>query len=432
MVCAAFAPLTVEAAFALPYNVQDFGGNLQDNFKESVAAAVSSDAVRVRPFRVEILNITAAGGARRLLSDSCVVAFSIRVPGADTAKAASIAAALTLADVNTELAAFDERLPVNERGVQAATAVVQQAQVVTPPPVTEVSGSPPSGRFWHAMGSADSCFYVFGKGEGWEEQDDCESASSCGDTGELFRFSTTPALEWERLDATTVGLVSGSRPGYGMGYPGAGWDQQYMVAVGNDLFIFGGRLPSELGADEEGFYHEWSGTLTKRHQLSRFSTTALRWEQLTVSGDLPETDPTCSYEDLDQRRHGHDSEGAAMAAVGEHLFLLVRGCGRPNDLYRISTTALRWELLTVSGSEPILNAVGAMVAAGGYLYVYGHWHSEGIPNVPYCNPDGGWPKGDCDHPLIQGDSFYRISATALKWERLDAPLDIVNPVCLCV
>jgi len=141
VVCAAFAPLTVEAAFALPYNVQDFGGNLQDNFKESVAAAVSSDAVRVQPFRVEILNITAAGGARRLLSDSCVVAFSIRVPGADTAKAASIAAALTLADVNTELAAFDERLPVNERGVQAATAVVQQAQVVTPPPVTTTPGT---------------------------------------------------------------------------------------------------------------------------------------------------------------------------------------------------------------------------------------------------------------------------------------------------
>ena len=132
MVCAAFAPLTVEAAFALPYNVQDFGGNLQDNFKESVAAAVSSDAVRVQPFRVEILNITAAGGARRLLSDSCVVAFSIRVPGADTAKAASIAAALTLADVNTEL---------QKRGVQAATAVVQQAQVVTPPPVTTTPGT---------------------------------------------------------------------------------------------------------------------------------------------------------------------------------------------------------------------------------------------------------------------------------------------------
>ena len=118
-------PLTVEAAFALPYSVQDFGEDLQDNLKESVAAAVSSAAVRVQPFRVEILNITAAGGG--LLSDSCVVAFSIRVPGADTAKAASIVAALTLADVNAEL---------QKRGVQAATAVVQQAQVVTPPPAT--------------------------------------------------------------------------------------------------------------------------------------------------------------------------------------------------------------------------------------------------------------------------------------------------------
>ena len=132
-------PLTVEAAFALPYSVQDFGEDLQDNLKESIAAAVSSAAVRVQPFRVEILNITAAGGG--LLSDSCVVAFSIRVPGADTAKAASIVAALTLADVNAEL---------QKRGVQAATAVVQQAQMVTPAPATTTA--PPQTSTSTALG----------------------------------------------------------------------------------------------------------------------------------------------------------------------------------------------------------------------------------------------------------------------------------------
>ena len=53
-----------------------------------------------------------------------------------------------------------------------------------------------------------------------------------GVSDDLFRFSTTP-LQWEQLDVTRV---SGSPPSARQGHA--------MVAVGNDLIVFGGETDS--------------------------------------------------------------------------------------------------------------------------------------------------------------------------------------------
>jgi hypothetical protein len=51
-----------------------------------------------------------------------------------------------------------------------------------------------------------------------------------GNSNELFRFSTT-MMQWEQLDAPQV---SGSRPSARFGHG--------MVAVGSDLYVFGGDI----------------------------------------------------------------------------------------------------------------------------------------------------------------------------------------------
>ena len=79
-----------------------------------------------------------------------------------------------------------------------------------------VWGSPPSARTGHTMAAVGSDIFVFGGSTG--------SAGS----NELFRFSTT-TLQWEQLDGSRV---SGSPPSERQSHA--------MVAVGSDLYIFGG------------------------------------------------------------------------------------------------------------------------------------------------------------------------------------------------
>jgi hypothetical protein len=61
-----------------------------------------------------------------------------------------------------------------------------------------------------------------------------------GHSNDFFRFSTTK-MEWEQLDASKVkGSPPGPRDGHGM------------VAVGFDLYVFGGNIPAQSNMGEEG------------------------------------------------------------------------------------------------------------------------------------------------------------------------------------
>ena len=76
----------------------------------------------------------------------------------------------------------------------------------------------PSARWSHGMVAVGSDLYVFG---GWDSRNERRS-------NDLFRFSTT-TLQWEQLDAQQVsGSPPSARSGLGM------------VAVGSDIYVFGG------------------------------------------------------------------------------------------------------------------------------------------------------------------------------------------------
>ena len=91
-----------------------------------------------------------------------------------------------------------------------------------------VSGSPPSARSYHGMVSVGSDIYVFGG------LTDTEYSYS----NDLFRFSTTEQ-KWEQLNATRVsGPPPSPRSGHGM------------VAVGSDIHVFGGGMGSGYGSTE--------------------------------------------------------------------------------------------------------------------------------------------------------------------------------------
>ena len=118
-----------------------------------------------------------------------------------------------------------------------------------------------------------------------------------------------------------------------------------MAVVGTDLYRFGG---GNLWTDVKA-----------TNAFSRFSTTALQWEQLDgtkVSGVPPSV------------RYDHD-----MVAVGDRLYVYggttVSGDGRlpVNDLHTFSTTALEWEQLDallvsglpLSGGPAVMAAVNS-------------------------------------------------------------------------
>ena len=90
-------------AVQLPYSVQSFTQQRQDQFKSAVAAAAG-----VELFRVTINSISesesGAGTNRRLLAVSIVVDFSVRVPAAAKNNPEPLRAALTMENVNTNLA----------------------------------------------------------------------------------------------------------------------------------------------------------------------------------------------------------------------------------------------------------------------------------------------------------------------------------------
>jgi N-acetylneuraminic acid mutarotase len=215
---------------------------------------------------------------------------------------------------------------------------------------TRVSGSPPRELTHHGMVAVGSDLYVFGGRviDTWR-------------TNNLFRFSTTEQ-KWEQLNATRV---SGSPPSPRSGHG--------MVAVGSDLYVFGG-----------GDYL----TSVDSTDVFRFSTTEQKWAQINatrVSG----TPPSGQLSD-----HG-------MVAVGSDLYVFGGStcCSGTNDLFRFSTTEQKWEQLNatrVSGPPPSPRSGHGMVSVRSDLYVF---------NGGYSNTLFG---------------FFRFSTTEEKWEHLDA------------
>jgi hypothetical protein len=123
----------------------------------------------------------------------------------------------------------------------------------------QVSGSRPSGRSLHRMVVVGSDLYVFGGNT-------ARGMSSMG-SNELFRLSTTK-MQWEQLDAPQV---SGSPP--------IGLYDHGMVAVGSNLYMFGGTTTELRSIDH--FY-----VYTTRQVIALSSLFSLTWFLRVYDGDI--------------------------------------------------------------------------------------------------------------------------------------------------
>ena len=134
----------------------------------------------------------------------------------------------------------------------------------------------------------------------------------------LFRFSTTK-MQWGQLDAPQAsGSPPGARSGHGM------------VAVGSDLYVFGGS--KILGS----YYFNFGGPT---NEFFRFSTTERKWEEIQVNSTKPNA-----------------RSGLGMAAVGSDLYVFGGGGeSTSNELFRFSTINMQWkqpDAPPVSGTPP--------------------------------------------------------------------------------
>jgi len=230
---------------------------------------------------------------------------------------------------------------------------------------SQVSGSPPIGRKYHSMAAVGSDLYIFGGMYVPVGSTDSGAPMSLPENcADMFRFSTT-MIQWEQLNAPQV---SGSQP--------SGRFSHAMVAVGRDLYLFGGSNFRGYTAD-----------------LFRFSTTTKHWEQLDarqVLGSPPSA----------RKAHG-------MVAVGIDLYVF-GGLGYDehagSDLFRFSTTAKEWVQLKVpqiSGSLPRALEYHSMMAVGSDFYVFGGRRTSLSRHFPA--------------------ELFRFSTTANQWEQLNAP-----------
>jgi hypothetical protein len=181
-----------------------------------------------------------------------------------------------------------------------------------------------------------------------------------GASNALVRLSTT-TMQWEQLDASRV---SGSPPSarYNHG----------MVAVGSDLYVFGGMT------NEGDTRHCDAGRRLGAWQIDRRRCSArccgACWHMLCSSGvpwgamrlrwctGGPAEDSIVMCLEADRRVCMLDRAGALMS-----------------ELFRFSTTTMQWEQLDASRVSGSPQNVGfdCMVAVGSDLYVFGGFTAEG-------------------------------------------------------
>jgi hypothetical protein len=210
--------------------------------------------------------------------------------------------------------------------------------------------------------------YVFG---GWSTR-----------SNTLFRFSMTEQ-KWELICAPQV---SGSPP--------SARTSHGMLAVGSDLYVFGGH--TEGGINTTGTYAD-----SFSNELFRFSTLTLRWDQLYA-----------------QQAPSAREDHGMVAVVTDFSFYVFGGHtakGKSNEFFRFSTKQQKWEQLNVSGSPPSARSHVSMVnTVGSDLYLFGGF---------YCNPLCSGEEGLCD-------DGHRLGACQI--ERLgDAPRAAAVLVATC-
>ena len=287
----------------------------------------------------------------------------------------------------------------------------------------------------HSMAAVGSDLYVFG--------------GKLARSNTLFRFSATEQ-KWELLGAPQV-----------LGSPPSARTNHGMVAVGSDLYVFGGHTEGGTVINPTG---PNTYANSDSNELFRFSTLTLRWEQLYAqqgSGPPPSA------------RGGH-----GMVVVVRDLSFYVFG-GRTswkgicphgstppvgycsdveveqkllNDLFRFSTKEHKWEQLNVSGS-PSARAYFGMVNIGGSdLYVFGGWSGqdendffrfstterkweslatlvEGAPPRDLSDDMGMVAMGLDFYMLDKDNALFRFSTTDKQWKHLDAQQDSGSAPC---
>jgi N-acetylneuraminic acid mutarotase len=279
----------------------------------------------------------------------------------------------------------------------------------------------------HSMAAVGSDLYVFG--------------GKLARSNTLFRFSATEQ-KWELLGAPQV-----------LGSPPSARTDHGMVAVGSDLYVFGGHTEGGTVINPTG---PNTYANSDSNELFRFSTLTLRWEQLYAqqgSGPPPSA------------RGGH-----GMVVVVRDLSFYVFGgmtswkgicphgstppvgycsdveveVGLLNDLFRFSTKEHKWEQLNVSGSPSARADFGMVNIGGSDLYVYGGSGQDENDFFRFSTTERNWeslatlveggPARDRNSFSFRGmvamgldfymfdlyEALFRFSTTDKQWKQLDA------------
>jgi N-acetylneuraminic acid mutarotase len=180
-----------------------------------------------------------------------------------------------------------------------------------------------------------------------------KSKSDPAPADEIWRVSTAAvesAASWAQLDKTTS---------YGVSHTPIGRQQQAMVAVDSEIFLFGGRLSPRV--NEENEYFDSNG-LWKMSSLS--------WDWTALDATVQGTSPSA--------RFGH-----AMASVENKIFVFggdtsLTGNELSNEMFEFSTQTSQWTIIdTVMGSPPSPRMYSAMAAVGSVIFVHGGQTASG-------------------------------------------------------
>jgi hypothetical protein len=192
------------------------------------------------------------------------------------------------------------------------------------------------GRRQHTMVAIGNNLYIYG-GESGEW-------GNYGLLNDFYKIDTTSTTNTYICEVITLnGILSSDTPTARKGHT--------MVAIGNYIYIYGGETANGLPTND--FYRIDTTSTTNTYTC----------EKITFNGKLSSDIPTA-------RRHH------TMVAIGNNLYIYGGHAGAHlsisslNDFYQINTITNFSSKITLNGVSPG-KASHSMVAIGNYIYIYG-------------------------------------------------------------
>jgi N-acetylneuraminic acid mutarotase len=147
-----------------------------------------------------------------------------------------------------------------------------------------------------------------------------------------------------------------------------------MSTIGNDLYLYGGRLQNEE-EDLSDFY--------------KFETKKNEWSVIKAEGESP------------KNRSYHSA-----TTIGDYLFIFGgcqhnnEGTHRKNDLHSFNTKDLTWKKIEAKNEGPSIRGGTTICSIGNTIYLHGGFSGKEL------------------------DDFYSLNLEELTWKKIDANGDI--------